>query len=583
MLDHNLVLKCNELYLVGNINTDGSRERATGVYARDTRHLSTFLIRINDLRPEVLTIVKHGATDATVIGANPLIALADGATLLPQKLLIERRVALSDRFTVEIAIRSFAHESLVLDCSIEFGADFRDLFDIRGFPRAKRGEWIWPRQHDRSVSLSYRGLDGAVAETEVSFDREPRVSVRTIDHAAVELAPRLPSMSALVAEPALHGQPLATAVFPVAIEPGGRWTLRVEVTPKPAASNRLAVAPSSGRTGRDRVVTDHPGLNRVLRQAEADLEMLQTTFPHGSMPAAGIPWFVAPFGRDSLIVGLQTLHLMPDRAIGTLRVLAALQGDKVDPNRDEEPGKILHEMRYGEMARLGEIPHTPYYGTVDATPLFAWLAAEVAIWTGDVAFYREMRPHVERAFAWFTRHGDLDGDGFIEYRSDLEGTGRITNQVWKDSFDSLNHADGGPLPGPIAAVEVQGYAYAAYARMAVAARSFGDREWAGELDDRARRMRELVEQAFWLEELSCYAQALDGHKRAVTSVASNPGHLLATGLPSAERAARLIDRLSWPDMDSGWGIRTLSANEPSYNPMSYHNGSVWPHDNSLIA
>jgi glycogen debranching enzyme len=583
VLDHNLVLKSDELYLVGNIETDGSRERATGLYARDTRHLNRFLIHINDVRPEVLTITSEGAARATVVGSNPLVQLANGQMLLPQKLLIERRVSLSDRFEVDITVKSFAETPTEFDLSIEFGADFRDLFDIRGFPRERRGEWGRPRVDERSVTLCYRGLDGAIAETQVTFDRKPRIELKKVDLDSAELVPRLPSMSALVFEPVLHDQPEAVATFPVALEPGESWSLHADVLPKPADGMPLKATHIVEDRAEDWIATDHPELNRVIRQALDDLDTLYTSFPHGSITAAGIPWFVAPFGRDSLIVGLQTFHVLPERAMETLRMLGALQGARIDPMKEEEPGKILHEMRYGEMARLGEVPHTPYYGTVDATPLFAWLFAETAIWTGDEAFYRELKPNVERAFAWIESYGDIDRDGFIEYRSDLQGNGRISNQVWKDSFDSLNHRDGSPMIGPIAAIEVQGYAYAAYARVAEVAQLFGDVEWAAQLKTAAERMRDRVESAFWLEAEGFYAQALDGGKRPSASVSSNPGHLLLAGLPTPERAARLVERLSQPDMESGWGIRTLSSNEPSYNPMSYHNGSIWPHDNSLIA
>lgn len=583
MLDHNLVLKSDELYLVGNIATDGSRERATGLYTRDTRHLSRFLVRLNDARPETLMVRAEDASHATVVSSNPLVKLDTGEMLLPQKILFEQRVSLSDTFTVDFAIQNFAHVPVSLNFSIELGADFRDLFDIRGYPRASRGKWGRPRVGDCSVILSYRGLDGEIAETEIRFDKEPQISLMKVDIESEEPVPRLPSLASLVWEPPLLDQPEALATFPIALAGGERWTMRVDVAPRPAGG-----APLSNRNSADRqrpciVTTDNDDLNRVLWQSLADLDELRTTFPHGTLPAAGIPWFVAPFGRDSLITGLQTYHLVPEGAVGTLRVLAALQGEKVDPEREEEPGKILHEMRYGEMARLKEIPHTPYFGTVDATPLFVWLFAETVMWTGDKALYDELKPNARRALEWIEQYGDLDGDCFVEYRSDINGTGRISNQVWKDSFDSLNHPDGGYAPGPIAAVEVQGYVYAAYARLAEAAASFGDTEWSEELHGSAERMRQKVEDAFWLPDEGFYAQALDGRKRPVAALSSNPGHLLMAGLPSPERAATLIARMSQPDIDSGWGIRTLWTGAPTFNPMSYHNGSVWPHDNSLIA
>ena len=584
MLDYNLVLKSDELYLVDDISTDGSRERAAGLYTRDTRHLSRFMIEINGTSPESLMVRADDAAHATIIGTNQLVKLDSGGILLPQKILIEQRISLSDRFTVDIAIQNYAHTPVAFNFSITLGADFRDLFDIRGYPRAKRGEWRLPRIGEQSVVLSYRGLDGEIAETEFHFDREPQFTLKEIPVEAEELVARLPSLAELSWEPPLVNQPEAVVSFPIALGGDGeRWTLRVDVAPRPAGGIPVSTGKSTDRGHPSTVTTDHDTLNRVLRQALADLDELQTTFPHGRLPAAGIPWFVAPFGRDSLITGLQTLRLMPEGAIGTLRVLAALQGDKVDPEREEEPGKILHEMRYGEMARLKEIPHTPYYGTVDATPLFVWLFAETVIWTADDAFYHELKPNAIRALEWIEQHGDLDGDCFVEYRSHLEGTGRISNQVWKDSFDSLNYPHGEPARGPIAAVEVQGYIYAAYDRLAQAAAMCGETAWAEELRTSAERIRQKVEDAFWLPEEGFYAQALDGKKRPVAALSSNPGHLLMARLPSKERAATLIARMSQPDFDSGWGIRTLWTGAPTYNPMSYHNGSVWPHDNSIIA
>ncbi len=299
------------------------------------------------------------------------------------------------------------------------------------------------------------------------------------------------------------------------------------------------------------------------------------------MPAAGIPWFVAPFGRDSLIVGLQTLHLRPESALGTLQVLATLQGNEVVRETEEEPGKILHEMRYGEMARAREIPHRPYYGTVDATPLFAWLVAEAALWTGDAEVWRRFKPHAERALQWCEEYGDLDGDGLIEYSTATQSSAHISHKVWKDSHDSLHYPDGRPVTGLIAAVEVQGYLFAAYDRLAIAAGQFGDVEWGQWLRERAEAVRATVESQFWLEDEGYYAQALNGEKQPIGSISSNPGHLLFAGLPAPERAQRVAARMISSDLDSGWGLRTLSAASASYNPMSYHNGSVWPHDNSL--
>jgi len=330
-------------------------------------------------------------------------------------------------------------------------------------------------------------------------------------------------------------------------------------------------------------MTDNLRFNDVLWRAALDLDMLQTSFPDGELPAAGVPWFVAPFGRDSLIVGLQTVHLAPDRASQTLRTLAALQGTTEDPYREEQPGKILHEMRYGEMARLGEIPHTPYYGSIDATPLFVLLFAETMAWTGDDQLFADLWPNVERALEWIEQYGDIDGDGLVEYRAREDDGAGIVHQVWKDSHDSLHDCDGRAVRGVVTPVEVQGYVYAAYESLAGVALARGHAGWAAKLQARAERVRAAVEALFWMEDEGYYAQALDEEKRQVRAISSNPGHLLFCGLPSPERARAVAARMRQPDLDSGWGIRTLSSAMPSYNPLSYHNGSIWPHDNSLIA
>jgi glycogen debranching enzyme len=587
VLDYNLVLKSDELYLVGDISTDGSGERATGLYLRDTRHLSRFRVRLNDTPPDRLSSHIHNAANATVIATNALIELADGSLLRPHQVVLEHRVALDDGLHLTLDLQNFSQRPLALSLRLELAADFRDLFDIRGIPRDRRGTLLEPRFEEGSVILGYRGLDGRVVETVIAFDRPAAIRVlRVAPDQPDEVATLLPGFDAIEFEPAPAGLPGVVATFAVSIEQNEHWELRTVVTPRPVgpgihASPPVVLGEIAGE--RATIATDNPFFNLVLERCDLDLTALMTSFPQGPLPAAGIPWFVAPFGRDSLIVGLQTCHLSPLRAAATLRVLAALQGKAIDESRGEEPGKILHEVRYGEMARCQEIPHTPYYGTVDATPLFVWLFAETVAWTADDELFSDLLPHVRHALDWIERYGDKDGDGFVEYSTAHHGAGHITHQVWKDSFDSLHGPDGRPASGLIAAVEVQGYVYAAYTRLADVVAAYGKREWAAELRGKAETIRQKVEDAFWLESDDYYAQALDAEKRPIAAISSNPGHLLACGLPSPERARLVTSRLRHPDLDSGWGIRTLSSAMATYNPMSYHNGSVWPHDNSLIA
>jgi glycogen debranching enzyme len=345
----------------------------------------------------------------------------------------------------------------------------------------------------------------------------------------------------------------------------------------------VAVPPGS----RTRITTDNADFNSLLQRSIEDLEALQTRFPDGECPAAGVPWYVAPFGRDSLITGWQTLHLDPARAIGTLRMLGRLQGQRYDPVTGEQPGKIIHEARYGELARLKEIPHRPYYGTVDATSLFLLMSAETVAWTGDADLFDELRPAIESALRWVDETGDPDGDGLIEYwmESDPASLQPLTarHHSWKDSDDSLHHPDGREPSGHIAPVEAQGYTYAALTRLAGVAAAIGETALATDIRSKAAALDKRVNGAFWMEGEGYYAQALDGGKDQVSSISSNPGQLLFTGIVPPARARAVVERISRPDMDSGWGIRTLSSAMATYDPASYHNGSVWPHDNSLIA
>jgi len=591
VLDHDLVLKSDELYLVGDQRSDGSGERATGLYLRDTRHLTHFTVTLNGATPERLSTRVHSATTATVTMTNPVLPIDKDRAIAPNRVMLEERIRLDTALHLTIIVQNFAPETVPIELGLDFNADFRDLFDVRGFPREKRGKLQRPRVEDReagkAVILSYCGLDGLEASTEIAFDRAPKIEVvRGVAETDDAFVPMLPGFESVAHEPPLARIPGAHATFSITLARGERWEVNIKIQPVPANRTPISAAPavlSQFLEELATVTTDNPFFNRVLHRCELDLTALLTTFPQGALPAAGIPWFVAPFGRDSLIVGLQTLHLLPQRAANTLRVLASLQGEKVDPWREEEPGKILHEIRYGEVARCNEAPHTPYYGSIDATPLFVWLFAETISWTADERLYHDLLPNVRRALEWMEKYGDVDGDGLIEYGTDAPDAVHIRHKVWKDSYDSIHHADGTPPKGPIAAIEVQGYAYAAMRRLADVEAAYGQTEMAQDLRARAERLREHVESAFWLESEDFYAQALDGDKQPVRAITSNPGHLLACGLPSPERAELVANRLRQPDMDSGWGIRTLSSTAISYNPMSYHNGSVWPHDNSLIA
>ncbi len=551
LFDSDLTLKAGELFLASNARSDGSASSAAGLYLRDTRFLSQFDLTLDGAPLELLSASADTLDRAVLHLTN---RAGEGDALRAHTIAVLMNVVLAGSMAIDLAITNFSNAPYRGELAIETTSDFRDLFDVRGFPRTTRGEILPARAAALSARLEYRAVDGETVAT--GIDASP-------DETAELIA---------------NGEQVSVR-FPIALEAGASSARRIVITPRPPEVTRAAApapVPVSAR-----ITTGVPEFDRILERAMSDLAGLDTPFPEGTMPAAGIPWFVAPFGRDSLIVGLQTLHLRPESALGTLQVLATLQGREVVPETEEEPGKILHEMRYGEMARTREIPHRPYYGTVDATPLFAWLVAEAALWTGDAAVWQRFKPHAERALQWCEEYGDLDGDGLIEYSTATQSSAHISHKVWKDSHDSLHYPDGRPVTGLIAAVEVQGYLFAAYDRLAVAAGHFGDAQWAERLRERAAAVRQTVESQFWLEDEGYYAQALNGEKQPIGSVSSNPGHLLFAGLPAPERAQRVAARMISPDLDSGLGLRTLSAASASYNPMSYHNGSVWPHDNSL--
>jgi glycogen debranching enzyme len=561
--ERTLVLKQGDTFAIfdasGDIGPFGFGEQ--GLYHEGTRHLSRFELRLGRLRPLLLSsTVKQENELLTVDVTNPDI-VDDGRVRLARDTIHIFRSALLWNGTCHQRWRIANHglEAVSLPIELTFAADFADVFEVRGTERPRRGTLLAPRINARSVELSYHGLDDVVRRTFLVFSEPPA------------------RLSGSTAGFDLHLEPQATFEIMVAISSGSP----VDPDEYERVYHRSVAGLVATRRKRSGIATSNEQFNDWIKRSTADMHMMITETPQGVYPYAGIPWFSTPFGRDGLITALELLWVHPALARGVLRYLAATQATSRDAATDAEPGKILHETRKGEMAALGEIPFGRYYGSVDSTPLFVLLAGAYYEYTGDRELIEALWPHLERALEWIDRYGDVDGDGFVEYerRSD---TG-LVQQGWKDSADSVFHADGIIAEPPIALCEVQGYVYAAKRHAAGLARLLGDRSRAEALAAQAETLRERFEQVFWCDDLDTYALALDGHKRPCRVRASNAAQCLFTGIAAPERARRLAHRLFDAEMFTGWGIRTLATGEPRYNPMSYHNGSVWPHDNALIA
>ena len=459
-----------------------------------------------------------------------------------------------------LEVSNYALEPIAVDLILEFEADFADIFEVRGVPRKRRGQLLEPRVGESSVDLGYLGLDGLWRETRVELSRPPS----TITAQQMEV--------------------------PIRLAPGEQTNLTIHLQCKTGdetvgfatgqeAADQLAVRGSD--IAKVEIETSNQQFNDWVHRSLADLRMLVATTSEGMYPYAGVPWYSTVFGRDGLITGLEYLWACPEVAKGVLSHLAATQATEVDQSQDAEPGKILHEARQSEMARVGEVPFGRYYGSVDSTPLFVLLAAVYFKRTEDRELIVRIWPNIEKALHWIDRYGDRDGDGFVEY-------GRLTpqgllQQGWKDSQESVFHADRSIAKGPIALCEVQGYVYAAKREIADVSRALGGFERAQELRQEAELLKKRFHDAFWCEEISTYAMALDGNKQRCQIRSSNAGHILFSGIVSENHADRIIAELGSENYFSGWGIRTIAAGEARYNPMSYHNGSVWPHDNALIA
>lgn len=519
----------------------GAARSEWGLYNRDTRFLSRYRW---DFDPPLQTLLLHTPTPDRLRAHYALLGHHQ-QYLAVERAMVLSATALSDRLTFEVS----GSEPRRLIVELQFDADFADLFEVRGWGR--KGRSVRCELLAEGVTFRYQASDGLAFSTSLRFSKAP---------------------VALDAH---------RARFELDLAPGERCELEVRVE---LATDLEDSLPEPGYL---QWREEFAGLEvpreyrRIAARAIDDLRALLLFTPDGPIPAAGIPWYVAAFGRDSLLTAAMLLPYAPQVARGTLRYLARHQGVSQRSFQAEEPGKIMHELRFGEMARTGQVPHTPYFGTIDATPLFLVLLGRLHRQVGDLELVRELRPHWEAVLAWMEQAGDRDGDGFLEFTPAKPGQG-LNVQSWKDSEDSMSHSDGSLARGHLAVSEVQGYAFEAYLAASKLYRELGEEAAASRFQEKAESLRAAFEEAFWLEELGTYAMALDGEKRPLAVLNSDAGHLLWSGIVAPERAQRLASTLFGPELWSGWGFRTLGRSEARYNPVSYHNGSVWPHDTAII-
>lgn len=564
--DRTRVLKDGETFAVfdryGDIHPVGHGQY--GLYHDSTRFLSRLELQIAGERPILLSsTVREDNALVTADVTNPDLRVGKERILSQDSVHVARSITLwAGACHQQIRIQNYRLEKIQFTLSLVFEADFADIFEVRGAERIRSGKPLAPVIERDRVLFRHQGLDGVTRWASLRFTPPPT------------------KLSAVEARYALALEPKGETVLSLSA------ACTLDAPSGPGFSYTEAVAASTAALkGREResckILTSNEQFNDWIHRSAADLRMMLTETPQGLYPYAGVPWFSAPFGRDGIVTALETLWMNPSIAAGVLRFLAETQADETRPETDAEPGKILHEARGGEMAALGEVPFARYYGSVDATPLFVMLAHAYYQRTGDRTLIEAIWPNLERALEWMDRYGDADGDGFVEYvRRSPAG---LVNQGWKDSHDSVFHADGSFPEGPIALCEVQAYVYGAKRGAAELAAALGEHARASTLVEEARALRERFEKTFWSDELGTYVLALDGQKRPCRVRSSNAGHCLLTGIAEPEHAAILARTLMEEDAFSGWGIRTIAASEARYNPMAYHNGSVWPHDNALIA
>ena len=561
-----LVLKEGDTFVVldGQGEARFEQQGKEGLYHGGTRFLSRLTVDLGRRRPLLLGALVRTDNAAIVVHlTNPDLTDEDGTVVITRGTLHLLHMLVLAGGALHHRLRVRNHGLVPIDVPIELGfdADYADIFEVRGAERSRRGEVLAPAVSGREVTLSYRGLDQVVRRTRL-----------VLDGPATRLSPHGVRFDCALKP---HGEHVCVFSFHCEGE------VRQPDVSFPATID--AVTSTLDRRSREfcEIRTSNDQFNAWLNRGLADLSMMTTTTPQGEYPYAGVPWYCVPFGRDGIITALECLWANPSLARGVLSFLASTQATAEDPERDAQPGKILHETRSGEMAALGEVPFDRYYGSHDATPLFVMLAATYHERTDDLDFLEQLWPSIEAALGWIDRYGDADGDRFVEYAR--QSPSGLVNQGWKDSHDAIFHGDGELASAPIAPCEIQAYVYGALRGAASLAAVLDKPQRAAELATQATALFEQFDATFWNDAIATYVLALDGHKRPCVVRASNAGHALFAGIAARHRAGAVVRALMSADGFSGWGIRTVAKGEARYNPMAYHNGSIWPHDNALVA
>ncbi len=563
--DRTRVLKYGKMFAVfnrfGDLEALGPLQ--FGIFYAETRYLSRFTLRLNDLEPMLLSSTIREHNGFLAVDLSNVDNTVNGKIELPRGTIHMFRCKFLGRACCheQIRIMNYGLETLQVSVGLQFGADYADIFEVRGTPRKRHGDVLPTTVQKDEVTLAYRGLDDVERRTRITFKPVPESLTGTDAQFELTLAPKQETLLNIT----------------VHCEQGAE---RSDAIPYPVAFETLRKRVESGPLRQCRLTTSSRRFNAFLGRCEADLSMLIEGNPEENYPYAGVPWFSTVFGRDGIITALECLWLAPEIAKGVLQYLAEAQATEKDAARDSEPGKILHEMRRGEMAELDEVPFGKYYGSVDSTPLFLILAGAYYTRTGDLEFIKNIWSNILAALEWIGKYGDVDGDGFVEYEQ--KSANGLSQQGWKDSYDSVFHHNGQLAEAPIALCEVQSYVYGAKRAVALLAEAQGDLGSRDRLNAEAAALKKKFAAEFWSEELGTYVLALDGKKQPCKVRASNAGHALFTGIADNGHAAILAETLTANEMFSGWGVRTLAAKEARYTPMSYHNGSVWPHDNALI-